>query len=205
MDKLRIREAIAVEGRYDAHTVRACFDTAVIELNGFGIYKNAPLRAQLSKYASSCGLIVLTDSDSAGFMIRSRVSKCVPPGTVKHAYIPDIAGKEKRKKRPSAEGTLGVEGMSREVIVNAVLSAGATLDSAEPRSSLTPVTRVMLYDDGFFGGADSAALRRKLTDRLGLPAKLSVSALVDALNRLCGAEKYAILVNEIKKETEEQK
>lgn len=206
MDKIKIRQVIAVEGRYDAHAVRACFDTEIIELGGFGIYKNKALRELLKKYAEECGLILLTDSDSAGFMIRARVASCVPKGTVHHAYVPDIVGKESRKKAPSAEHLLGVEGMSREVIISAVMKAGATVEGQEniacPKEE---VTRLMLYEDGFFGGKDSSSLRLELTKRLGLPARISVSGLLGAINLLSSREEYEKIAAEIKSENEDKK
>ena len=200
MDKIKIKEIIVVEGRYDAHAVRACFDTEVVELGGFGIFKNKDLRGLLKKYALERGLILLTDSDSAGFMIRARVAACVPAGTVAHAYVPDITGKESRKKAPSAENLLGVEGMSREVIISAVLGAGATVDGQEKRPTETKaeVTRIMLYEDGFFGGKNSVSLRRALTERMGLPARISVSGLIGAVNLLSSREEYEKIDAEIK-------
>lgn len=207
MDKIRIREIIAVEGRYDAHAVRACFDTEVVELGGFGIFKNKDTRELLRKYALERGLILLTDSDSAGFMIRARVAACVPKGTVAHAYVPDIIGKESRKKAPSAEHLLGVEGMSREVIISAVLRAGATVEGQEnrPTEPKAEVTRLMLYEDGFFGGQNSSSLRLELTKRLGLPARISVSGLLGAINLLSSLEEYEKIAAEIKNEKEETK
>ena len=198
VDKLRIREAIAVEGRYDAHAVRAVFDTVVVELGGFGVYHDAALRAELARLASTCGLILLTDSDPAGFMIRARVAECAPPGTVRHAYVPDVPGVERRKKTPGAAGLLGVEGMPPAVIRQAVLAAGATVEGAAaappPKSG---ITRARFYEDGFFGRPDSASRRDALKARLGLPARLSVSALLNAMNRLITAEEYESLVREL--------
>ncbi len=202
MDKIRISQVIAVEGRYDAHAVRACFDTQVIELGGFGIYKNAELRKVLKKYAEVCGLVLLTDSDSAGFMIRARVAEAVQPHSVINAYVPDIRGKERRKRAPGAEGLLGVEGMSREIITNAVLAAiGNSAPDAPPRPE---ITRTMLYEDGFFGGQNSAALRARLTRRLNLPARISVSGLIGAINRLSSPDEYQSIAQEIKTEVSEK-
>lgn len=200
MDRIKIKEVIAVEGRYDVSAVAACFETEIIALGGFGIYKNAPLRKLLADYAERCGLILLTDPDPAGFMIRARVAQCVPKGTVRHAYIPDIPGKERRKRAPGAAGTLGVEGVGRELIISAVLSAGATPEGAEPcqRPPEEPVTRLTLYEDGLFGGKDSSGLRRELTERLGLPRSISVSGLVEAINRLSSLEEYRRIVSMIK-------
>ncbi|MBR4941561.1 MAG: DUF4093 domain-containing protein, partial [Clostridia bacterium] len=152
------------------------------------------------KYAATCGLILLTDSDSAGFMIRARVAECAAGGTLRHAYIPDVKGKESRKKAPSAEGTLGVEGMSRQVIINAVLASGATTEDSLPIQQKEEITRAMLYEDGFFGGTNSSALRLALTQRLGLPARISVSGLVGTLNRLSSAEEYRRIAAELKGE-----
>lgn len=206
MEKIKIKEVIAVEGRYDAHAVRACFDTEVVELGGFGVFKNKALREMLKKYAEECGLIVLTDSDSAGFMIRARVASCVQGGKVAHAYVPDIIGKERRKKAPSAENLLGVEGMSRETIISAVVGAGATVEGQESvRREKEEVTRLMLYEDGFFGGKNSAALRAMLTSRLGLPARISVSGLIGAVNTLSSRREYEKIAAEIKEEMGETK
>ena len=203
MDKLKIREVIAVEGRYDAHLVRSCFDTEVVELGGCGVFKNAALREMLKKYAAARGLVLLTDSDSAGFMIRARVADFVPKGSVRHAYIPDITGKESRKKAPSAENLLGVEGMSWEVIVSAVLKSGATVEGRErSETEKEEVTRLMLYEDGFFGGENSTEARLALTKRLGLPARISVTGLLGAINSLSSAEEYRAIAREIKSERE---
>ncbi|MBR6771830.1 MAG: DUF4093 domain-containing protein [Clostridia bacterium] len=206
MEKIKLKEVIAVEGRYDAHAVRACFDTEIIELGGFGIFKNRTLLEMLKKYAQTRGLVLLTDSDSAGFMIRARVAKSVPAGSVRHAYVPDVQGKESRKKTPSAENLLGVEGMSREVIISAVLASGATVEGQEhPSVKKEEVTRLMLYEDGFFGGKNSAALRLRLTLRLGLPARISVSGLLGAINTLSSCGEYQKIAAEIKEEYEREK
>lgn len=191
--KQKIREAIAVEGRYDAHMVRSAVDATVIELGGFSILKNNAKRKMLATLAATQGLIVLTDSDSAGFLIRAKLKDALKTGTVKMAYVPAVAGKERRKEKAGKEGLLGVEGMPPEVILQALINAGATFADKPEASDVPPkpaITRGDLYEMGFFGRADSASRRAELLAALDLPPHVSVSALVDLLQNPAYAEKY---------------
>lgn len=184
----RIREAILVEGRYDVNTVRQVVDTVVLESGGFRIFNNKDQLKLLRRIAETRGLIVLTDSDGAGFVIRNYLKGALPPEQVLHAYIPDVPGKERRKRVPGKEGKLGVEGMPPEVLLEALRRAGAQAeDSPEPPD---PITKTDLYLAGLSGGADSAARRRTLQQELGLPEHLGSAGLLQALNLLMTREEF---------------
>ena len=182
---MRIQEAIVVEGRYDKAALAGVVDTLILDTAGFGVFKDGERLALLRRLAAKRGLIVLTDSDGAGFVIRNYLKGAIPKGQVKHAYIPDVYGKERRKRAPGREGKLGVEGMSRSVLRQAVLNAGATvLDgevSAREQGNLTPAD---LYALGLSGAADAAERRAALLRRLELPEHMSAKALLAALNAL---------------------
>ena len=180
---IRIREAILVEGRYDKNTLSQIVDTTILEASGFGIFKNKELMNLLRRIAQSRGLIVLTDSDGAGFVIRNHIKSAIPAPYLKHAYIPEIPGKERRKSAPGKEGILGVEGMTPEVILEALRRARATFDN-DPPPNAHGITKQDLYELGLSGGANSALLRKKLIEKLDFPKHLSANALLDALKLL---------------------
>ncbi len=196
---LKIKEAIVVEGRYDKNTLSQLVDTLIIQTDGFGIFKNKEKAAMLRQVAEKRGLIVLTDSDGAGFLIRSHLKGIVPPEQVKHAYIPDLYGKEKRKRTPGKEGKLGVEGMRPEVLEQALRQCGATIfgENAAEEVQRRKITKLDLYQDGFSGGAGSAARRQKLLKRLNLPEHLTAKALPEVLTTLLTYEEYRKIVEEI--------
>ena len=181
---LRIREAIVVEGRYDKNTLSQVVDTLILETSGFGIFKNPEQMALLRRAAEKRGLIVLTDSDGAGVVIRNRIKGAIPRQSVKHAYIPDVYGKEKRKKQAGKEGKLGVEGMPPQVLERVLRQAGATfLDEENPEvESAPPLTKADLFAAGLTGGPDSAARRLALLKELSLPEHMSANALLAVLN-----------------------
>ena len=181
---LRIKEAIVVEGRYDKNTLSQVVDTLILETAGFGIFKNPEQMALLRRAAQRRGLIVLTDSDGAGFLIRSRIRGSIPTSQVKHAYIPDIYGKERRKRRPGKEGKLGVEGMPPQVLEEVLRRAGATVlgDNWEEPLQEPPLTKADLMNAGLAGGPDSAARRQALLKELELPEHMSANALLSILN-----------------------
>lgn len=188
---VRIREAIVVEGKYDQNTLRQIVDTAVIPTHGFGVMKNRELLAFLRTVAEKRGLIILTDSDGAGFVIRNFLKGALPKEQVRHAYIPDIAGKERRKKAPGKEGKLGVEGMEPAVLLEALRRAGATfLDEAAEAPAGTPITKADLYAWGLSGGPDSSEKRLALLKELNLPSHMSANALLEALNLLYTKETF---------------
>jgi len=181
---IRIKEAIIVEGRYDKNTLSQLVDAPILETGGYSVMKNREMLALIRTAAEKRGIIILTDSDGAGFVIRNYLKGAIPTDRVKHAYIPDIAGKEKRKTSPGKEGKLGVEGMKPQVLLEALRRAGATfLDeeaaSATPRE---PITKQDLFALQLTGYPDSAQRRSQLKRALGLPEHLSTGALLEALN-----------------------
>ena len=185
---IKLRQAIVVEGRYDKNALRQLVDAPVIETHGFGVMKDRRLLGFLRQVAAARGLIILTDSDGAGFVIRNFLKGALPPEQVLHAYIPDVPGKERRKRAPGREGKLGVEGMPPEVLLEALRRAGAQAeDSPEPPD---PITKTDLYLAGLSGGADSAARRRTLQQELGLPEHLGSTGLLQALNLLMTREEF---------------
>lgn len=184
---LRIREAIVVEGRYDKNTLSQLVDTVIIETSGFGIFKDKERLALLRRLAEKRGLIVLTDPDGAGFVIRGHLRGSLPPDRVKHAYVPDIYGKERRKRQGGKEGKLGVEGMRPEVLEAALRRAGATfLDEEGERAAQAgrPITKADFVALGLSGGPGTAEKRRALLQRLELPEHLSPNAMLEVLNAL---------------------
>ena len=186
---LKIREVIVVEGRYDKITLSQVVDAVILETGGFGIFNDRQKQKLLRTLAGSRGLIVLTDPDGAGFVIRNFLKGCIPPEQLKHAYVPDRYGKERRKTAPSREGKLGVEGMRPEILLEALRRAGATVD--EPDAEQEPaITAADLYARGFSGREGSAEKRRALLRRLDLPERLTSHALLDVLNALMSREEF---------------
>ncbi len=181
---LHIREAIVVEGRYDKNALSQVVDTLILETGGFQIFKDPEQMALLERAARRRGLIVLTDSDGAGFVIRNRIKGVIPAQLVKHAYIPDVYGKERRKRQPGKEGKLGVEGMPPAVLEQVLRRAGATIleEDSLSRSAGPPLTKADLAAAGLSGGAGSAEKRRALLRRLELPEHMSANALLAVLN-----------------------
>lgn len=187
---LRIKEAIVVEGRYDKNTLSQLVDTVILETSGFAIFKDDERLDLLRRLAEKQGLIVLTDSDGAGFVIRNYLKGAVDPSLVKHAYIPDRMGKEKRKRTPGKEGKLGVEGMPPEVLLEALRSAGATFLEGESAAASPRrlITKADLYAAGLSGVPEAAERRVALLKRLDLPEHLSPNAMLEVLNALYGYE-----------------
>lgn len=178
-DKIKLSEAVIVEGKYDKIKLSNILDAFIIETNGFAVFKDKPKLSFIKKLAKERGIIILTDSDHAGFMIRNYISSGVPKEQIKNVYIPDVFGKEKRKNAPSKEGKLGVEGMTKEVIVEALSKAGITSSKSVCSD---PVTTVDFYDLGLTGGAGSKAKRKALCKALDLPEFLSTSSLISCIN-----------------------
>lgn len=186
----RIKEVIVVEGRYDKNTLSQVVDAAILETSGFGIFNDAAKRRLLKTLAETRGLIVLTDSDGAGFLIRNHIRGIVDPKLVKHAYIPDISGKERRKAKASKEGKLGVEGMRPEVLIEALKRAGATFDDSPAEQRPAQITKADLYAKGLSGREGSAEKRRQLLQKLGLPERMSADAMLDVLNALMDRDSF---------------
>jgi len=193
---MKITEAIIVEGTYDVIKLKNIVDAIIVKVDGFKLFANDETLEYIRSLAQKTGIVVFTDSDRAGFLIRNYIKSSVS-GRVLHAYIPDITGKEKRKKSPSKEGFLGVEGVSPSVIISALETAGCTIDGAKTLPPSTQVTRGMLYEDGLIGTQQSAQKRRLVAAALSLPSRMSTTALVDALNTLHGYEKYKEALSKI--------
>lgn len=189
MEKMKVREVIVVEGKYDLNTLKQMIDGVIVTTDGFGIFHNSEKMELIRRMAEKRGVVVLTDSDGAGFVIRNHLKSCLPKEQVKHAYIPDIHGKEKRKRVHSKEGKLGVEGMSRDVIRRALTAAGATIDNESTVGGGT-LTKADLYAVGLSGTSNSAENRMMLIRALELPERLSPNALLDVLNAMYGKQQF---------------
>ena len=194
---VKIKEAILVEGRYDKNTLSQIVEAPILETSGFCIFKDKKQMALLRQVAEKRGLIVFTDSDGAGFVIRNHVKSAIPGKYLKHAYIPDILGKEKRKAAPGKEGKLGVEGMSREIILEALRRSGATIEGENAVSS-HQITKQDLMELGLSGGADASAKRLALLKKLDLPEHMSPNAMLQALNLLLTLEELETILQEVK-------
>lgn len=193
---LKIREAIVVEGRYDKNTLAQIVDAPILETKGFGLFKDPKQLELLRSVAKKRGLIVLTDSDGAGFVIRNHIKSAIPAKYLKHAYIPDVAGKEKRKAAPGKEGKLGVEGMSPEVLLAALKNAGATIEGESMSQENDQITKQDFVEFGLSGGLNASERRKRLQNRLHLPEHMSANALLQALNLLLSREELAEIVRE---------
>ena len=192
---VKIREAIVVEGRYDKNTLSQVVDAPILETAGFGIFKDKQQMALLRRVAERRGLIVFTDSDGAGFVIRNHIKSAISGKYLKHAYIPDIPGKERRKSVPGREGKLGVEGMTPEVILAALRNAGATIEGEETTSS-GGITKHDLMALGLSGGSNAGQKRKALLKKLNLPEHMSANAMLQALNLLYTREDLEQMLNE---------
>lgn len=195
---VKIREAIVVEGRYDKNTLSQIVDAPIFETAGFGIFKDRERLALLRRVAERRGLIVFTDSDGAGFVIRNHIKSAIPAKYLKHAYIPDIYGKERRKASPGKEGKLGVEGMRPEVILEALRKGGATIEGEETAAK-PRITKQDLMELGLSGGQNAGENRRKLMKMLGFPEHMSANALLQALNLLYTLEELTTIVESMEK------
>ena len=197
---VKIREAIVVEGRYDKNTLCQIVDAPILETAGFGIFKDKKQMALLRQVAQSRGLIVFTDSDGAGFVIRNHIKSAIPAKFLKHAYIPDIPGKEKRKAAPGKEGKLGVEGMTPEIILEALKRAGATIEGENGAAAPHQITKQDLMTLGLSGGPDASAKRLRLLKRLDLPEHMSPNAMLQALNLLYSLEELTQIMQTMERE-----
>lgn len=191
MEKIKLTEAVIVEGRYDKLKLSNILDAFIIETNGFGIFKDKEKLKFIKKLAEERGIIVLTDSDHAGFMIRGHIASAVPKDRIKNVYIPDIYGKEKRKAESSKEGKLGVEGMSGEVILDALKKAGVTCSVSQNDD---PITTADLFELGLTGTPNAKENRKRLMQKLDLPEFLSTSALLSCLNNLMTKEELNSII-----------
>ena len=193
---VKIRQAIVVEGKYDQNTLSQLVDTTIFQTRGFGVMHDKALLELLRKAARTTGLIIFTDSDGAGFVIRNFLKGALPKEGVLHAYIPDIPGKEKRKRAPGKEGLLGVEGMTKEILLSALENAGADLGGEAEKRPGDTITKFDLYTAGLSGRPDSADKRAAFLEKLRFPAHMSANALLDALNLLYTREEFLALFEE---------
>lgn len=196
---IKLKQAVIVEGKYDKIKLSSIIDTLIIETDGFQIFKDKEKLGYIRLLAETRGVIIMTDSDSAGFLIRSHLVGSVKDGEIINVYIPDIKGREKRKEKDSADGLLGVEGMSEEVILSALSAAGVTADKIDKTEPTRRVTKADLYDDGLSGGKNSKELRERLLLELGLPKRISANAIPKALEYLVTYDQYKKAVDKIKK------
>lgn len=187
---------IIVEGKYDKIRLSSVIDGVIIETDGFSVFNNKRKQAMIRALAEKKGILILTDSDAAGFRIRSYIGSIVPPETVTHAYIPDIVGKEKRKSAPSKEGKIGVEGISQIVLITALRQAGIFCEEAEEPAR--KITKTDFYEDGISGKSQSRQLRQALIKKLNLPSRLSANSLLQIINAFMTYEEYKSIIEGIK-------
>lgn len=186
----KVKEVIVVEGRYDKNALSQVVDAVIIETSGFGIFNNSQKQKLLRSMAEAKGLIVLTDSDGAGFVIRNFIKSCVDPQFLKHAYIPEMEGKERRKAKASKENKLGVEGMRPQILLDCLIRAGATIDGESAAQSRQKISKADMYKLGLSGGEGSREKRQALMKILDLPQQMSADALLDVLNALMSREEF---------------
>ncbi|MCI9037468.1 MAG: DUF4093 domain-containing protein [Oscillospiraceae bacterium] len=191
----RIREVVVVEGRYDKNALRQVVDATVVETRGFGVFNDKERLALLRRLAARRGLILLTDSDGAGFVIRNFLKGAIPKSQLKQAYIPDIYGKERRKAAPGREGKLGVEGMPPQILLQALERAGATFEDGDTSGERPPITKADFYELGLTGHPESGARRARLLARLGLPERMTCSAMLEAVNIVSSLDELRALLD----------
>ena len=194
---LKIKEAIVVEGRYDKNTLSQIVDAPILETSGFGIMKDKQQLKLLRRVAQTRGLIIFTDSDGAGFVIRNFLKGAIEPKYLRHAYIPDIPGKEKRKATAGKEGKLGVEGMTPQIITDALRKAGATVLGEASVCDAGNITKQDMMELGLSGGQNSSTLRKQLLKKLDLPEHMSANALLQAVNLLYSLDELRTILAEL--------
>lgn len=193
----KIKEAIIVEGTYDKAKLAGFIDGVILTTHGFAVYTNPDFINTIKELARTCGIVILTDSDSAGMKIRNFVKQHAADGVVYHAYVPDVAGKERRKSKPSSEGLLGVEGMSEDIIIKALRDSGATIDDVSDSGKDSRITKADLYFLGLSGTPDASERRAALCKRLNIPIRLSANMLLDVLNRMVSYEELEEMAAEL--------
>ncbi len=200
----KIRETIIVEGLYDKIKLSRFIEGVIFVTNGFTVFKNDAMQQTIKELGRRTGIVILTDSDSAGFMIRNFVKQLLPENMVKHAYIPAIDGKERRKRVPGKEGILGVEGVSENIIIDALKKAGCTVDGRRDEKNVSGrvITKADMYSAGLSGGENSRARRIRLAESLGLPYKISTNMLLSVLNRLFDYGEFCELIQNMDADAE---
>lgn len=197
---IRVKELILVEGKYDKNTLSQIVDATIIETSGFGIFHDDKKRKMIRDIADRNGVIIFTDSDSAGFLIRNHLKGIIPSDKIKNAYTPDVFGKEKRKNAPSKEGKLGVEGMDPDTILQCLKRAGATMEEYSPDTHSDAIVKADLFTLGLSGKPYSKDLRTRLKERLNLPERLSSTSLLEVLNSLMSKEELENIMSELLRE-----
>lgn len=197
---LKVKQAVIVEGKYDKIKLDSIIDGVIVQTNGYSIFKDKEKLALIRFYAEKTGIIILTDSDSAGFKIRNYLKGAIPDGKIINVYIPDIFGKERRKLKPSAEGKLGVEGVSKKILLEAFEKAGITAEEKDETQNTEKIDSLLLYELGLSGGKNSSLLRKKVLQYFGLPSLLSSSAMTDALNTMISPDELTEAVEKLKNE-----
>lgn len=197
---LTVREVILVEGRYDKNTISQVVDATIFETSGFGIFNDNAKKIMFQEMAHKNGVIIFTDSDSAGLVIRNYLKNILPKDKIKHAYIPDIKGKEKRKRKDSKEGKLGVEGMPPQIIIECLRRAGATFENESTASKLNNISKNDFYLWGLTGKPYSAQLRKQLLNALKLPENLSANSMIEAINMIVNKPEFEELVKQAREE-----
>ncbi len=185
---IRLTQAVVVEGKYDKIKLSSVLDALIIETDGFRIFKDREKLALIKTLAETRGIVIMTDSDSAGFKIRSYIGGSLPSDRIFHAYIPDILGKERRKIKPSSEGKLGVEGVPKTEIIKALERAGVITTEAPVRTR--EITKSDLYEHGLTGGNGSKEKRTELLLKFGLPSRLSTNSMLSVLNAIMTYEEF---------------
>lgn len=199
---IKLERTVIVEGKYDKIKLSNLIDAHIIQTDGFSIFKDKEKQKLIRRLAAKNGLLILTDSDAAGFKIRSFLGGIVPPEQIRHAYIPDIYGKEKRKAEASKEGKLGVEGIEGRLILEALEKAGVICEETESTSLRREITKTDLFEDGFAGGKNSAEKRKVLLKALDFPERMSANAMLSALNIFLSFEEYKALAKKIREGAE---
>lgn len=193
---IKLKQAVIVEGKYDKAKLSSLVDATIVTTDGFDVFRDREKLAYIRALAEKNGIIILTDSDAAGFRIRAHIAGTVDPGRITHVYIPDILGKERRKAQPSAEGKLGVEGMPSDVLLDALRRAGVAIEGESPAQAGNgaPVTKSDLVEWGLSGGQDSAERRRRALQKLGLPARMNANAMLSAVNALYTRDEFRAFI-----------
>lgn len=194
---LHIKECIVVEGAYDKIKLSQIVDGAIFVTHGFSIFNKKKDIETLKTFAEKCGVVILTDSDAAGFKIRNYIKQALPKDKVKHAYIPAVKGKERRKDKPGKEGLLGVEGISDDIIISALKNAGCTINGQSNTAAKEQITKTDLYLAGLSGGSDSADKRRRLCSLIELPGRISANMLVDSINAIMSKDEFFDIIENI--------
>lgn len=202
MKKLELKEAVIVEGKYDKIQLQSVILSPIITLNGFRVFKDKEAQALIRNVAKTRGILIMTDVDSAGFVLRNFLSGIADKSTIKHCYIPTVFGKEKRKAEPSKEGKLGVEGIKRDELVNAILKSGATIIGEENSQKSNEITKMDFYEFGLCGRDNSCEFRTAVLKHLGLPTYLSTNAMISAINCLFTYDEFNVMLNNFLDNTE---